>query len=86
LLKDTCPNLERLEDFPILVELLSYAFGRDFGRKAELITKGVEVDIETIKNWLSSYAKYLIDKNSRLSGSPESSNFMSKIANLFRKK
>lgn len=87
ILKESCPDFEKMEDFPILVELLASSFGLDFGRKAELITKGVEVDIDVIKNWLSSYVNYVIDKNNRyLSESPDSSNFMNKITNFFRKK
>lgn len=60
ILKESCPDFEKLEDFPLLVELLASSFRLDFGRKAELITKGIEIDTEKIKEWLSPYANYVI--------------------------
>lgn len=46
------------------VESQSSSFNPNLGRTAELITKDIKVDNNKIKEWLASYANYLIDKNS----------------------
>lgn len=45
------------------VESQSSSFNPNLGRTAELITKDIKVDNNKIKEWLASYANYVIDKN-----------------------